>query len=96
MKIPTYIVLRLKTEEKKLSKTPYNPKTILFIEETVAQAIRMYNIEDKLFEVSVKTKNEKMVSCQIKMSFEIFKYFLRAYGSIDLLERDYEIIEKYN
>ena len=96
MKIPTYIVLRLKTEEKKPSKIPYSPKTFLFIEETVAQAIRMYNIEDKLFEVSVKTKNEKMVSCQIKMSFEIFKYFLRAYGSIDMLERDYEIIEKYN
>ena len=56
----------------------------------------MYNIQDKLFEVSVKTKNNKMVSCQIKMSFEIFRYFVRAYGSIDLLERDYEIIEKYN
>jgi len=96
MKPPSYIVLRLKTEEKSLSKTSYNPKTILVIEETVAQAIRVYNIQDKLFEVSVKTKDEKMISCQIKMSFEIFKYFLRAYGSIDKLERDYEIIEKYN
>jgi len=96
MKTPTYIVLRLKTEEKKPSKIPYSPKAILFIEETVAQAIRMYNIQDKLFEVSVKTKNEKMISCQIKMSFEIFRYFLRVYGSIDLLERDSEIIEEYN
>ena len=66
----------------------------MFIEETVAQAIRVYNIKDKTFEVSVKTKNDIMVSCQIKMSFEIFKYFVRAYGSIDTLERDYEIIEK--
>jgi len=96
MNTPTFIVLRLKTEEKKPSKVPYSPKTILFIEETVAQAIRMYNIQDKLFEVSVKTKDDKMISCQIKMSFEIFRYFIRAYGSIDLLERDYEIIEKYN
>jgi len=96
MKTPSFIILRLKTEEKKTSKINYSPKTIVFIEEIVAQAIRMYNIQDKLFEVSVKTKNDKMVSCQIKMSFEIFRYFIRAYGSIDLLERDYEIIEKYN
>ena len=96
MKLPTHVVLRLKMEDKKPSKVIYSPKTILFIEETVAQAIRMYNIQDKLFEVSVKTKNEKMISCQIKMSFEIFRYFVRAYGSIDILERDYEIIEKYN
>jgi len=96
MKTPSSVILRLKVEEKKPSTVTYSPKTILFIEETVAQAIRMYNIQDKLFEVSVKTKNDKMISCQIKMSFEIFRYFIRAYGSIDLLERDYEIIEKYN
>jgi len=51
MNTPTFIVLRLKTEEKKPSKVPYSPKTILFIEETVAQAIRMYNIQDKLYKV---------------------------------------------
>jgi len=96
MKTPSSVILRLKVEEKKPSAETYSPKTILFIEEIVAQAIRMYGIEDKLFEVSVKTKNDKMISCQIKMSFEIFRYFIRAYGSIDLLERDYEIIEKYN
>ena len=81
-------------EEKKPGK--YSPETILLIEETVAQAIRQYDIKDKMFEVSVKTKNNTMQSCQIKMSFEIFRYFVRAYGSIDRLERDYEIIEKYS
>lgn len=91
---PTFIYLRLKIEEKIPSKTKYTPETILFIEETVAQAIKLYKIKDKTFEVSVRTKNDIMTSCQIKMSFEIFRYFVRAYGSIDLLERDYEIIEK--
>ena len=92
--IPTYVILRLKMEEKTPGK--YSPETILLIEETVAQAIRQYDIKDKMFEVSVKTKDNIMQSCQIKMSFEIFRYFVRAYGSIDRLERDYEIIEKYS
>lgn len=94
--IPKYVVLRLRVESKKPSEQPYTPKTILFIEETVAQAIKLYNIKDKLFEVSVKTKNDIMVSCQIKMSHEIYRYFVRAYGSVDALEKDYEIIEKYS
>lgn len=81
-------------EDKKPGK--YTPATILFIEEAVAQAIRKYNIQNKLFEVSVKTKNNIMQSCQIKMSFEIFRYFVRAYGDIEKLEKDYEIIEKYS
>lgn len=91
---PTYIILRLKVEEKKPSKSKYTPQSILFIEETVARAIEIYDIKDKTFEVCVKTKKDIMTSCQIKMSFEIFRYFVRAYGSIDMLERDYEIIEK--
>jgi len=94
--IPKYIVLRLKVESKKPSDTPYTPATILFIEETVAKAIEVYKIKDKLFEVSVKTKDDKMVSCQIKMSHQIYRYFVRAYGSVEALEADYEIIEKYS
>lgn len=94
--IPKCIILRLKVENKKSSQVPYTPKTILLIEETVFQAIKFYDIQDKLFEVSVKTKDDKMISCQIKMSYEIYRYFVRAYGSIDALEKDYEIIEKYS
>ena len=94
--IPKYIVLRLRVETKKPSEQPYTPETILFIEETVARAIGMYKIKNKLFEVSVKTKDSKMSSCQIKMSHEIYRYFVRAYGSVDALEKDYEIIEKYS
>lgn len=91
---PTYVYLRLKIEEKKTSKKKYSPGIILFIEETVAHAVRVYAMQDKTFEVSVKTKNDVMISCQLKMSFEIFRYFVRAYGSMDALEQDYEIIEK--
>lgn len=94
--IPKYIVLRLRVESKKPSDVPYTPATILYIEETVAKAINLYKIKDKLFEISVKTKNDRMVSCQIKMSHEIYRYFVRAYGSIEALEKDYEIIEKYS
>jgi hypothetical protein len=92
---PAHIILRLKVEEKKIGKTKYSPETIVIIEETVAHIIKMYNIEDKTFEVVVRTKEGVMSSCQIKMSFDIFRYFVRAYGSIDILERDYEIIEKF-
>jgi len=91
-----YIVLRLKTETKKASTKPYNPKVIIDIEETVAEAIKAYKIKDNLFEVSVKTKNNIMKSCYIKMSYELYKYFIRAYGSKKELEKDYEIIKKYS
>jgi len=92
---PSYIILRLKVEEKKASKMKYSPDTILFIEETVAHFIKIYNIVDKTFEVTVRTKDGIMCSCHIKMSFDIFRYFVRAHGSVDMLERDYEIIEKF-
>jgi hypothetical protein len=92
---PAYIILRLKIEEKRAGKAKYSPETILFIEETVAHFIRIYDIQDKTFEIVVRTKDGIMCSCQIKMSFDIFRYFVRAHGSVDLLERDYEIIEKF-
>jgi len=92
--IPKYIVLRLKTELKRASKQPYDPRVIIDVEETVARAIKLYKIKDTLFEVSVKTKEGIMKSCFIKMSFELYKYFVRAYGSVEHLEKDYEIIEK--
>lgn len=94
--IPNYVVLRLKMENKRPSEKPYTPETILLIEETVSSAIHKYKIKDKLFEISVKTKNDRMVSCQIKMSHEIYRYFVRSYGTVETLEKDYEVIEKYS
>ena len=52
---PKYVVFRLKVEDKDPSQKPYLPKTIIDIEESVSRGIKMYEIKDKLFEVSVKT-----------------------------------------
>jgi len=93
---PLYVVLRLRVEDKDPTQKPYMPGTIIEIEESVARYIKMYSIKDKLFEVSVKTKNDVMASCYIKMSLEIFKFFVRAYGSEKLIKKDFEIIKKYS
>ena len=93
---PKYVVFRLKVEDKDPSQKPYLPKTIIDIEESVSRGIKMYEIKDKLFEVSVKTKDNVMVSCYMKMSYEIFRFFIRAYGSEKLIKKDFEIVKKYS
>ena len=88
------MVLRLRVEDKDPSQKPYIPKTIINIEESVARCIKIYGIKDKLFEVSVKTKDEAMVSCHIKMSMEIYRFFVRAYGAEKNIKKDFEIFKK--
>ena len=85
------VVLRLKVEEKYHTNT-YRPETQQMIVETVLLAIERFNIIDTFFEMIVLTEDNYVTKCVLKMSEDIYEYFVESYGGKKYLEKDYQVI----
>lgn len=87
--------LRLRTEDKKLSTSPYDPLYIKFIQTSVQQAAKKFKLPYYVFETVVKTHQDRLCYCSFRMTEELFIFFCNAYGTRKKLEKDYEITEKH-
>lgn len=87
-----HVVLRLKVEEKEITNSSYNPSHIQEIIKTVMIAVKRFKLKKPVFETTVKTENNIVTYFTMKMSPSIWKFFISAYGSIENIELDYEII----
>ena len=87
-----HVVLRLKVEEKEITNSSYNPSHIQEITKTVITAVQRFKLKKPVFETTVKTENNIVTYFTMKMSPSIWKFFISAYGSIENIELDYEII----
>jgi len=85
------VILRLKIEEK-YHTSKYRSETQHLIVETVMMAIDKFSLVDDFFEMIVVTKDDYVTKCYLKMSEEIYEYFLDSYGGKKYLERDYQVI----
>jgi hypothetical protein len=86
------VVLRLKVEEKKMATNAYNHSHIQEITNTVVTAVKRFKLKKPVFETTVKTQNDIVTYFTMKMSASIWRFFISAYGSIENIELDYEII----
>lgn len=85
------VVLRLKVEEK-CHTSKYRPESQQMIVETVLMAVERFNIIDDYFEMSVVTEDDYVTKCVLKMSEDIYEYFVDSYGGKKYLEKDYQVI----
>lgn len=85
------VILRLRVEDK-LYTSKYRNETQQLIVKSVIAAVNRFNIVDDYFEIVVTTKDAYITKCYLKMSEEIYEYFIDSYGGKKYLERDYQII----
>ena len=85
--------LRLKTENKIISKQLYKEDHVKDIQFSVQKAAHNFGIKDYVFETVVKTDSNQLIYCAFRMSELIFKFFCNAYGSRRILEKDYQVTE---
>jgi hypothetical protein len=85
------VVLRLKVEDKPYA-SKFNINTQLQIMETIKLAVERCSMVDDYFEIIVTTENNYVEKCLMKMSEEIYDYFLKSYGNKKNLEKDYQVI----
>jgi len=85
-----HVLLRLKIEEKS-NDCPYTPQSVSDITESIKEAVLRLKIKNPLFETLVKLEKNKVTYCQFKMSPTVWRFFLAAFGSVETIERDYEI-----
>jgi hypothetical protein len=79
-------------EEKKMATSAYNHSHIQEITNTVVTAVTRFKLKKPVFETTVKTQNDIVTYFTMKMSASIWRFFISAYGSIENIELDYEII----
>ena len=85
--------LRLKVEDKQISKCSYDPVYAQDIIDTVHKAAINFNISHYIFETYIRTHDDRLSYCAFRMTDKIFKFFCNAYGSRSVLEKDYQVTE---
>ena len=85
--------LRLKVEDKQITKSSYDSSYAQDIIDTVRKAAVNFNIPHYIFETYIRTHDGRLNYCAFRMTDKIFKFFCNAYGSRKVLEKDYQVTE---
>ena len=83
-------MLRLRVEDKPYA-SKFNFNTQLQIMDTIKLAVKKCNIVDDYFEIIVTTENNYVKKCLMRMSKDLYFYFLGSYRDAADLEEDYQV-----